>query len=215
MAEARDGGSARPRLTRQKILQHAFKIVSERGTSELSMRVLASSLGAAPMSLYKHFTSREEILTAMVDDICAQRLKQPDAPNDHWALRIRTQAHASLSLSLAYPGIGTYVVVHGLATPNGRLLMERWLSIAAAAGLSDSDALQLFKSVVILNAGLADFRMIGESEPGPEGDQASDAATAILAPQSEADKHALLDWLLDRLTAGIGALQASGPRNTS
>lgn len=53
-----DGGNSQ----RQKILEEAFQLIAQEGTSRITMRALAQRLGYSPAAIYLHFRSKEELL---------------------------------------------------------------------------------------------------------------------------------------------------------
>ncbi|MGF7235697.1 MAG: TetR/AcrR family transcriptional regulator, partial [Frankia sp.] len=77
MAEARSHGSAvgsaatarpapRVAVTRDRILSVAGDLFAERGFAGTSVRDIAAALGVTKAALYYHFTSKDEILDAMM-----------------------------------------------------------------------------------------------------------------------------------------------------
>ncbi|MBP2325716.1 AcrR family transcriptional regulator [Kibdelosporangium banguiense] len=56
-----------PDLTRERIVAAAIRIADAEGLAQLSMRRIATELGAAPMSLYRHVNSKDELLVSMMD----------------------------------------------------------------------------------------------------------------------------------------------------
>lgn len=55
------------RLSRERIVTAAVAVAERNGFDALSMRNLAEKLGVAPMSLYRHFSNKEELVDEMVD----------------------------------------------------------------------------------------------------------------------------------------------------
>lgn len=59
---------------RQKdILFHAFTLACDQGIQELTTKNLAHSIGVTEPALYRHFSSKDAILSAMIDHIIAIR----------------------------------------------------------------------------------------------------------------------------------------------
>ena len=54
------------RLTRARIVETGLTLLAERGADGLNMRALADALGTAPMSLYRHVRSKDDLLKAIV-----------------------------------------------------------------------------------------------------------------------------------------------------
>lgn len=63
--------------SRRAVVERAIEIADADGLGALTVRGLARSLGVAPMSLYRHFDSRDQILDGMADALLG-RLKSPD-----------------------------------------------------------------------------------------------------------------------------------------
>ncbi len=53
--------------TKEKIMQEALKLFSVNGFDAVSIRTIADAVGIGNSALYKHFTSKQEILQAIVD----------------------------------------------------------------------------------------------------------------------------------------------------
>lgn len=53
--------------TKEKIMQEALKLFSVNGFDAVSIRTIADAVGIGNSALYKHFTSKLEILQAIVD----------------------------------------------------------------------------------------------------------------------------------------------------
>lgn len=68
------GRMARPRkplLNRERIIVTALALVDREGLQAVSTRRLASELGVSGPSLYNHFHTKDEILDAAADRVCA------------------------------------------------------------------------------------------------------------------------------------------------
>ena len=66
----RDEGD--PDLTRERIVAAAIRVADAEGLAQLSMRRIATELGAAPMSLYRHVNSKDELLVSMMDSVLGE-----------------------------------------------------------------------------------------------------------------------------------------------
>ena len=58
---------ARPRLTRELVLQTALGLADQGGLESLSMRKLGQELGVEAMAVYYHFANKDEVLDGIVD----------------------------------------------------------------------------------------------------------------------------------------------------
>jgi len=66
----------RDRLSRQRVLGAALAQADSVGLESVSMRKLADALHVAPMALYRHVASREDLVDGLVD----LGQGRPDAP---------------------------------------------------------------------------------------------------------------------------------------
>jgi len=53
--------------TKEKIMNAAINLFSDKGYSKISVRDIATAVGIKPASLYSHFTSKEDILHSLYD----------------------------------------------------------------------------------------------------------------------------------------------------
>ena len=85
-----DDASARPPLTRERILHAAVDLADREGVGALTMRRLGAELGVEAMSLYKHVANKEEILGGIVEFV----IGEIEVPLDEadWKLAMRRRA---------------------------------------------------------------------------------------------------------------------------
>jgi AcrR family transcriptional regulator len=66
------GSAKKIPLSKERIVQAAVTLAKADGFDSFSMRKLAQELDAAPMSLYRHFANREELLDGMIDVVFSE-----------------------------------------------------------------------------------------------------------------------------------------------
>lgn len=102
---------AKPRrvsLSRELILEAAFRIVDADGGNDVTMSRLGAELGADPSAVYRHFRNKDELLLAMADVMLEESIEayvEGDAPVENlrrmqWSLR---------RSYLRRPGLARYV----------------------------------------------------------------------------------------------------------
>jgi AcrR family transcriptional regulator len=69
-------GKRRPRLTPESITEVAIRIADAEGLDAVSIRRVATEVGARPMSLYSHFSSKDELLASMAEEAIVEMLVQ-------------------------------------------------------------------------------------------------------------------------------------------
>jgi AcrR family transcriptional regulator len=73
----------KPTLTLARIVDAAVRIADTEGLDSVSMGRVAAEVGAAPMSLYRHVSTKEELLRLMVDAAWGDS-PGPLAPGETW-----------------------------------------------------------------------------------------------------------------------------------
>lgn len=124
-------GSRRPRFTREQIAAAALRIADEEGFEAVSMRRIASDLGAGTMTLYHYVRTKDDLIALMDDAIMAEMLvPDEDLPED-WRGALARIAHATRATLGRHPW-----VLHSLqeASPGPNAMRHFEQSLAAVAG---------------------------------------------------------------------------------
>ncbi|WP_158607564.1 TetR/AcrR family transcriptional regulator [Flexivirga caeni] len=100
------GGRRGPGLSRDRIARAALEVIDARGLGAASMRAVGNRLGVEAMSLYKHFSTRDELLDAVVELVVTEldndRLVRSGA-DDGWRDYLSRLAHGVRRYALAHP----------------------------------------------------------------------------------------------------------------
>jgi AcrR family transcriptional regulator len=80
----------RAALSRELVLQTAFRLTDQSGLASLSMRKLGQELGVEGMAMYYYFANRDEIVDGIVDLVFAE-IYLPTADGD-WKAAMRRRA---------------------------------------------------------------------------------------------------------------------------
>ena len=73
----------RPALSLPRIVAAAVRVADAEGLDAVSMGRVAAELGTAPMSLYRHVSAKDELLTLMADAAWGD-VPDPGAPDAGW-----------------------------------------------------------------------------------------------------------------------------------
>ncbi|GAA0939558.1 TetR/AcrR family transcriptional regulator [Pseudonocardia zijingensis] len=150
------GARARVRaeLTRE-IVESARRQLATEGAAGLSLRAVARELGMASSAVYRYFSSRDELLTALIIDAydalgAAAEKAESAVPRDDLRGRWRAACVAAREWALAHPH--EYALVYGSPVPGYAapqdtigpasrvaVLLCRVVSDAAAAGAIDPE----------------------------------------------------------------------------
>jgi AcrR family transcriptional regulator len=83
----------RVRLSRERVLDAALVLADSGGLEALTIRSLATALGAKPMSVYYHVAGKDEILDALVDLVFGEIVLP--VPGRDWRVELCGRAHSA------------------------------------------------------------------------------------------------------------------------
>lgn len=88
-------------LSRQRMVEEAVRLADTEGVDGLSMRRLASALGAGAMSLYHYVANKDELLDAMID-VVFDEIELPPEETD-WRSAMRHRAISARQVLARHP----------------------------------------------------------------------------------------------------------------
>ncbi|MEC3917622.1 TetR/AcrR family transcriptional regulator [Nocardia sp. CDC160] len=140
-----------PRLSREQIVAAARALVEARGVDALTMRRLATDLGATPMAIYHHVRDREQLLLLLLDDVAAG-MQRPHLPADPRE-RLVTTARAMHDTLAQVPWIVEILTADDLLSPAALWYTETIIDSAVNCGLTLDDAVHTYRSIWYYTAG--------------------------------------------------------------
>ncbi|NMH80414.1 TetR/AcrR family transcriptional regulator C-terminal domain-containing protein [Pseudonocardia xinjiangensis] len=149
-----DGRGRRPVLSRSEVLAAALSLIDRDGVEALSMRRLGKALGRDPMRLYRHASSKDELLDGVVELVLSELSVPVPADAGDWEQALRRTAHAFRAIVLAHPYVVPLLVTRPLATPLamrplGTLRpLEDLLALFMEAGFDGRGALHAYRLYV-------------------------------------------------------------------
>src|SRR6185436_15098966 len=82
--ERPEPGARRPRYTREQIARTALAIADAEGFEAVSMRRVASELGAGTMTLYHYVRNKDELIELMDDAMMSELIVPDDEMPSDW-----------------------------------------------------------------------------------------------------------------------------------
>jgi AcrR family transcriptional regulator len=168
-------------LSREAIIDVAWRIIDGEGASALSMRRLAADLGVSGPSLYHHFVSKDEILDGIVIRIYEQ-IEITGSPSD-WEEILTTYAMQLRALLTAHPHVVEFVALRPVTATVGLRIYEDVIRGLTQCGWSPAlarEAMLALESLVFGSALMANapdieldpeqriaFPMLAETSEGP------------------------------------------------
>lgn len=171
-------------VTREDVVRTAMAIADAEGSAALSMRRVATELGVATMSLYRHVPSKDELLERMVDAAFADhRLTEP-TPAD-WLAALDAGARRLWAIFRRHPWAAAIMsLTRPQVTPNVLAYSEWVMSAMAAAGIAPHRIFQVHLTLFSYARGLAvslEPEVVAEQETGITFSEFVDAQDAAFA----------------------------------
>lgn len=217
-------------LSREVIVRAATAIADQEGLPGLSMRRVASDLGVATMSLYRHVGGKDELLLLMADAAFGDAF--PTEPPPGWRAQLEVAARLQWSAYRQHPWLPHVLsVTRPQALPN--LIGHSEWALRAVSGLGLDASTMLYVLITVFNhvRGTAmnlEAEAQAEQDTGLDGDQWIETQTAAMAEiiakgdvptfaavttmdEFDLDLDALFEFGLRRLLDGLGVFFAATP----
>jgi AcrR family transcriptional regulator len=150
-------------LTRDAVVDEAAKLVAEDGYEGLNMRALAERLDVAPMTLYRHVQTKEDLLGALADRMLEQ-IELPDAGSAPWQDEVVTVFRSMHSLCLAHPELAEIAARQRVAGRAAYRGAEAVLAALRRGGIHGEAAAAAFAGLVAFTLGFV-LQQIHSSSP--------------------------------------------------
>jgi AcrR family transcriptional regulator len=121
-------------LSRDRVLHAAVALADVAGIESLSMRKLAEDLGVVPMALYKHVTSKEELLDGMIDVVVGEI--DPPLRETDWKSAVRQRILSARRALLRHPWAPRVIESRKNPTPLVLAYMDSMIGMFRAGGFS-------------------------------------------------------------------------------
>jgi AcrR family transcriptional regulator len=178
-------------LSRDRIVAAAIAVADAEGLDAVSMRRVATQLGAAPMSLYRHVATKDDLLLQMMDAVFRAAWHPPARPPAGWRPRLELAHRALWTVFKRHPWLATAMsVTRPPAIPAGLEFAEWVLAALAGSGLDPRAALDVHVTL---------FTFVRGTAIDLEPERAAEAATGL---SSE-------DWL-DAQAGAVAGIVGSG-----
>ena len=151
-ARAADAGGA---LGVGRIVGAAVVIADAEGLDGLSMRRVATELGAGPMSLYRHVADKDDLLLRMMD-AALREARLPADPPPGWRPRLEVAARSLWAAFRRHPWLAPALSLTRPQAVAGGLAYTEWVLAALAdAGLTTTVAFDVHLTLFTFVRGVA------------------------------------------------------------
>ncbi|MGH7912865.1 MAG: TetR/AcrR family transcriptional regulator, partial [Candidatus Dormibacteraceae bacterium] len=137
-----------PALTRERIVRAGIGIADKEGLEAVSMRRVASELGAGPMALYRHIADKEDLVLRMLDRVYAD-VRLPEPPPSGWRAAAEAGAKALWEACHVHPWMAPATsMMRPQIMPGVLPLADYLLSAVAGLGLSHGDTFTAYLALL-------------------------------------------------------------------
>jgi AcrR family transcriptional regulator len=165
----------RTRLNRERVVLAAVTHADAEGTEALTMRSLASVLGVAPMALYRHVASREDLLDGMVDIVFGE-IDLP-APDDGWRTAMRRRCLSARAVLARHRWAIPLLESRSNPGPANLRHHDAVLAVLLGAGFTSATATHAFN---LLDSYVYGFVLQETTLPFSSSDELAEVGTAML-----------------------------------
>ncbi|MBS1863634.1 MAG: TetR/AcrR family transcriptional regulator C-terminal domain-containing protein [Actinobacteria bacterium] len=120
-------------LSRESIVAAAIEIADSEGLEAVSIRRLATRLGARPMSLYSHIERKGDLIDLMVDEVMGGSVVSGPLPSGDWRDDLRRIAQRTRENIRSHPWMIAVAFRRPFIGPNALRHIDQ--SLAAVSGL--------------------------------------------------------------------------------
>ncbi|ASQ92523.1 regulator [Streptomyces sp. 11-1-2] len=210
----------KPAFSREAITAAAVALADAEGIDAVTMRRVASQVGAGVMSLYSYAPDKETLLRLMVDQVNGE-LSPPAPLTGDWRADLKTIAHTQRALMLRHPWLpGALFNRRWSLGPNTLAFVEHALAALRPTALDGGAKLEVFSLITGFVAGLVADEIAQAALADSPDRAAADAryltavaadghhpelAEALSAPARPLTPEATFARLLDRMVDGLDA----------
>ncbi len=144
---ANTGRVPRNTLSRDAVVDAALTMLDREGLDALTMPKLAQHLGVGTMSLYRHVEDKDDLIAAVGERVM-HGIQVPDGPPHDWQGRVVGYLRALREAAIAHPALSRILADRGLTVGPVFDQLEELHGILVTAGLSDTDAVRTFYSLL-------------------------------------------------------------------
>jgi DNA-binding transcriptional regulator YhcF (GntR family) len=128
-------------LTQARIVNAAISIADAEGLPALTMRHIATELGVATMSLYRHVPRKDDLFLLMADAVLGEA-DFPEPPPPGWRTQLELVARQQWAIYRRHPWMAQVIsLTRPLPAPNGIAHTERATRAVDGLGLDPSTML--------------------------------------------------------------------------
>jgi AcrR family transcriptional regulator len=177
-------------VTTEQVLAAADRLARRHGIEAVTTRKLCEALHVTAPSLYVHFSSKDELMTRLVDDILS-RVDHPGPEHGDWIARLRLHIVSVYDEVAPYPGLAALIARQLPSTPSVQRTTAFVNALFRDAAVPRADWVKVMSSLVLYTWG---HLLFGQTD-APLG-----ASSKRISAAASRERYL---WGLDNLLAAI------------
>ena len=209
-----DAQAAGPQpLSRESIVAAAIEIADTEGIEAVSIRRLATKLGARPMSLYSHIERKGDLIDLMVDEVMGGSVLPESPPSGDWRDDLRRIAQRTRENTRSHPWMIGVAFRRPFIGPNALRHIDQSLAAVSELPLPPERKRAVLLAVDTYTLGFVRWELksmkggkgapmacAGIEDGGPSGAEID----AYIAAQAASGKYPHLHELGGKKSMGLG-----------
>ncbi|MGI9279363.1 MAG: TetR/AcrR family transcriptional regulator [Endozoicomonas sp.] len=142
---------------RADYINAALTVIAREGAEKLSMRKVASQLNVSAMAIYKHFSNKDELISASLDTFIAKSSVYPQNEDINWQDWLR---HTADRMFTALHGEISWLPVFGSIKrgPLAQEVLTHFVKKLTASGFSEQQACDGYFAIIHTVIGAASIQ---------------------------------------------------------
>jgi len=170
----RRGGLQRGTLTPELIVTQSLRLLDTQGVTGFSMPNLGRALGADPTAVYRHFSSKDDLVLAIADRLIEEAMEGLPA-HDCWVDTIIDMIRRQRRTYLAHPAAASLSSFRTTGRPAEMRVVDRILGAVMAAGFEGFEAAVVYRALADFTLGFCggEAALLALPEPTQSVDRAA------------------------------------------
>ncbi|GHG54195.1 TetR/AcrR family transcriptional regulator [Streptomyces griseocarneus] len=152
LSRARPRRGRKPAFSREAITAAAVALADAEGLEAVTMRRVASEVGAGVMSLYSYARDKDTLLDLMIDHVSGE-LPADGALTGDWRTDFKVIGHLQRALMLRHPWLPAALFARRPLGPNVLAFLEHALAALRPTGLDGAAKLEVFSQLTAFVSG--------------------------------------------------------------
>jgi len=165
VTQERTARARRGSLSQDRIVDAAMRLLDGEGESALTFSRLGHELRVTPTAIYRHFSSRDEIIAAIADHLDELSLEGYE-PTDEWRADLTDLAVRAWETATGHPAAAAAAMFTVTSGIHELRAVDSVLRALHAAGLRDDVAVSYYRAFVSLFLGVSAAHAVRLSQQG-------------------------------------------------